>query len=420
MLVVMKMLKERAYKLLRASEKYTHSDMIVLAKDSSWMTVSRIVTISTGLGLTVSLANLLPQDIYGQYKFILSIFGIIVAFSLTGMGTAVVQSVSRGFDKSFLVATKTHLKWSVVMIAIAFGISAYYFIQENKILGISLIIIAIASPLMQSFSLYGAYLQGKRNFKKEAIYGFFYTIVPALILVVTAFLTDSILIMISIYFIGYSTATVLIFFLVKRKIPKESSADLSSNGYGKHLSLMNVLGSISSQVDKILVFHYLGAVQLAIYTISLAAPQQLRHINKLVSTISSTRLPNLSISKIKKVLPRKMIILFLIAVVIVIVYMVLAKPFYSIFFPTYLDAIFYSQIYSLIILFLPVTLLQQTFTAHIKKKELYILQTFMPIIKIGSLVILLPTYGILGALSAIFIAEISRAILISYFYVKLR
>lgn len=419
MLVVMK-IKQKVYNLLRFSEKYTKMDMASLAKDSSWMTVSKIITTLAALGLTVALANLLPPTAYGQYKFVLSLFGIVVAFSLTGMSTAIIQSVSRGFDKSFLVAVKTHLRWGLVMVIISLGISVYYFLNGNNTLGISMIIIAITAPIMQALSLFSPYLQGKRKFKEETICGIWYVIVPTISLIIAAFITDSVLVMVATYFVSYTITITVIFSFVKKEIPENTEADLASNGYGKHLSLMNILGSISSQFDKILVFHYLGAVQLAIYTISLAAPQQLRHINKLVSTISSTRLPNLSIMEIKKILPRKMVILFLIAIVLVIVYIILAKPFYSIFFPTYLDAIFYSQIYSLIILFLPVTLLQQTFTAHIKKKELYILQTFMPIVKIGSLAILLPIYGILGALVAIFIAEISRAILISYLYIKLK
>lgn len=419
MTIFMKNIKNIIYKGLRKSESYTKTDMIVLAKEGSWISMGRTISMITALGLTYVLANFLPQAVYGQYRFVLSMFGIITAFSLTGLSTSLVQSVSRGYEKTFFEAIKVHLKWSSVMTLISIIISIYYFINGNNLLGISMILVALAAPVMQTYTMYSPYLQVKRNFRDDSWYGFWYSVLPAIILTAVTLISNSFLVIIFTYFITYSLITWFINNKVAKSVDQNTNIDHEGISYGKHLSLMNILGGISTHIDKILIFHYLGAVELAIYTIALAIPQQLRTFDRLISSISATRLPNLSIEQIKKVLPRKSFLIFLASLAITILYILVAPIFFKIFFPNYLDAIFYSQIYVLIMLFSPVILLKQTLTAHIRTKELYIMQTVMPIIKITSLFVLLPSFGIIGAIGAIFISEFARLFMIIFFYRKL-
>src|SRR5690606_14131318 len=65
---------------LRQSEKYTKVDMVYLASGNFWLTTNRVVGIGTGFMLTLAFANLLPPEIFGQYKYILALAGIIGAF----------------------------------------------------------------------------------------------------------------------------------------------------------------------------------------------------------------------------------------------------------------------------------------------------------------------------------------------------
>lgn len=419
MAIFMKNTKDTIYKALRKSEAYTKTDMIVLAKESSWLSVGKAIGMLSALLLTYVLANFLPQSVYGQYKFVLSIFGIITAFSLTGLSTSLTQAVSKGFDGTFFESIKVHLKWSTLMTLMSLIIAIYYFLNDNHLLGISMILIALAAPIMQTYTMYSPYLQGKRNFRDDSWYSFWYSLIPAIALIAVTLISNSFIAIISTYFISYSLVTWFINNKVSKSIDKNLPIDHAAISYGKHLSLMNILGGISTHIDKILIFHYLGAIELAIYTIALAIPQQLRTFDRLISSLSATRLPSLSIEQIKKVLPRKSFFIFLASLFVTVTYILIAPLFFKIVFPNYLDAIFYSQIYVLIMLFSPVILLKQTLTAHTRKKELYIMQTAMPIIKIVGLFILLPPFGIMGAIGAIFLSETTRLVMILYFYKKL-
>ena len=71
-----------------------------------------------------------------------------------------------------------------------------------------------------------------------------------------------------------------------------------------------------------------------------------------------------------------------------------------------MDSVLYSQIYIFTILFLPTLFFKQSLIAHAQKKALYVLNTLIPIGKILLLLVLLPTYGIMGALMALFIVQI--------------
>ena len=94
----MSTMKARLIKILRWSEKYTKTDMVYLIKNGLWSGSAQFVSAVLGLLASIAFANLLPQEIYGQYKYLFSIAGIIWAFSLTNLSISVTQAVSRGFE----------------------------------------------------------------------------------------------------------------------------------------------------------------------------------------------------------------------------------------------------------------------------------------------------------------------------------
>ena len=53
-------IRNKAYNVLRWSEKYTKTDMLYLAKGGSWFTVGQVVSSSSVLLLAIAFANLLP------------------------------------------------------------------------------------------------------------------------------------------------------------------------------------------------------------------------------------------------------------------------------------------------------------------------------------------------------------------------
>ena len=101
----------------------------------------------------------------------LSIAGIVGVFTLTGMNTAIVQAVARGFDGALKIGALIKLRWSIGVTLAASVVALYYFINDNNMLAISFLIVGTFAPFLESFKLYNSFLIGKREFRASAMLG---------------------------------------------------------------------------------------------------------------------------------------------------------------------------------------------------------------------------------------------------------
>jgi O-antigen/teichoic acid export membrane protein len=189
--------------------------------------------------------------------------------------------------------------------------------------------------------------------------------------------------------------------------------------FSKHMSLLNIIGAISDQLDKILMWHFFGAKELAIYSFATIPTTQIKGYLKSIFTLAFPKLAVQNDEITKKTLPAKIFKLTLIVAVGIIAYIFLAPFFYKLLFPQYLESINYSRLYFLTLLFFPVTTINQLLIARAKKRDLYMVQFLTPAVKIISLIALVPIMGIYGAIYAQFIATMAGAILLYYFFRKL-
>lgn len=413
-------LKRTIALLIQKSEQYTKTDTQSLAKNGFWLTLGQGIGTVSGLAVTVVLANLLTPEALGSYKYILSIYGLVTVFSLSGMATALTRATAQGKEGTLQYTTLLSLRWGLVMSALAILAGGYYLYRGNLVLGWSLTLIALFAPLFQSLGLYAAFVNGKKDYRTYSLFSISYNTIPPLILIATAFVTQEVLPLVAAFLAGGTLIQGIHYYLTIRKYKPNNSIDKATVGYGKHLSLMNIIGGISFQLDKILIWSFLGAAPLAMYTIATAPPQQLRYLNKILGTIALPKFSNRNIKELQATMKHKATILLTASILIVITYWFAAPYLYQFLFPKYLDAIFYSQVFSLIILFFPAVLFQEALNAHMRKKELYVIQTAIPILKIASLFILLPPFGIWGVFASMFIAETTRMILVTKFFYSIK
>ncbi len=417
---MIKKTKKKIYNLLRWTQKYTKTDMVYLAKGSFWLNLGTGITSLAGLGLAIAFANLIPPETYGTFKFIISFSAILAIPTLSGMNQALVRAVAQGNEATFYPALKTKLKWGVLGALGALVLSAYYLFQDNTTLGLSFLLIAGFIPFKTSFNFYSYYLSGKKDFKHLSQYQAIARILVVISTVIALFLSQNLFLILLVYFAATTLFRLFFLLLTLKKYPTNQNQDPSSIGYGKHLSLMGVLGTVASHMDKILLFHFLGPIQLAIYTFSTRPIKVMKKPLESLTKISLPKLSQRNAFKLKNTLPGKMIKFFLMLLPLVGVYILLAPYFYQLFFPQYLDSIVYSQIFALSVLLYPGSLMGQTLTAHAKKKELYILRTSTAVLKIALFLILLPLWGVWGAITALLAAGVFGLLLNLLFFLKIK
>lgn len=400
-------LREKAYTLLRHTERYTKTDMVYLAKGGSALGIGQAVSSLAAFLLSIAFANLFPKEAYGTYRYVLSVIGVIGAFSLTGMDAAIAQAVARGLDGTLRKGFREMFLWTLGTAALALAVGVYYFLNDNATLGWSLLIAALAMPLLKSARLYNGFLIGKREFARKALYDALYDVIPAAAIAGALALSHSPVVVLGTYFISYAVVASALYRRTASTHDALGPADENVTRFSFHLSAMNVVGTISSQIDKVLTFHYLGAIQLAIYAFALALPQQLRQIQKHIATLILPKFSASSFEAIRASVGRKALLLFLAMTVIALAYIASAPFIFDTFFPRYAESVRYSQLFSLVLLTAPSMLFKQALIAHKRTRELYAINTTLPIIKIAALLIFVPRFGIIGAILTLIVTEVA-------------
>lgn len=394
-------------------------DTQTLARAMTWLFSGQILVSFIGFIGTIVLANLLTETELGTYKYLITLSGIVAILSLNGMRSAVVRAVAQGYEYEVVRSLHTMLKWSIGMVVTALGISLYYLWQGNTTIGFAVLAMSLTVPLYDAFTQSFPYLNGKQLYYRLAISQAIYNGTPPLIATIAALLTHNVLIIFLCFTFSQTFIAISLFYTTIKKYPPNNQTQAEALSYGKHLTLMNLIGRVSFQLDKLLTWHYLGPVQLAIYSVTTAAPQQLRVFNKIIVSIAIPRFSMRSIKTIRTTIWKKMIALLLFSILVVVSYWFAAPMLFEWFLPKYAEYVLYSQVASLVILFFPATLLSSILTAHAHTKELYVTQTLLPIIKIVLLFSLIPVYKLWGIFITIYIIEFLRLIATVWFFLKI-
>lgn len=201
-------LRKWLHSLLRGLEKYTRTDMIYLFRGGFWLTAGQGMTSFLAFLLSIGFANLLVPETYGTYRYIISVGGLIAAFSLSGLSTVVTRSTARGYEGALWFSFLKNLKWSFGMMLIAGGAAIYYALQDNYLLAIGMLIVGCFSPLIDSAELYDAFLNGKKDFRTASLLRITRNAVPTIVLFIALLITKNPLLLVLVYFLAH-TVTIL-------------------------------------------------------------------------------------------------------------------------------------------------------------------------------------------------------------------
>ncbi len=396
----MQNLKSKIYNLLRWSEKYTKTDMVYLARGGTWLTGGQILATASSFLLAITFANLLSKETYGVYAYVLSVVGILSISTLPGMLGSVIQAVARGYEGSLVPAVKTKIRWGLLGSLAGLVLAGYYYLQGDANLTISFLIVAAFLPLMDAFFMYDAIFQGRKLFDTSVKFFVINQFIAVASLIAAIFFTGNLFIILLAYFIPWVLMRFIFLKITLKKFTPNSNQDAQTISYGKHLSLMGVIGMVSNYLDQLLVFHYLGAAELAIYSFAAAPTDQINNLLKSISILALPKFSQRSKEEIKKTIIGKILKFALLIAGIVIIYIFVAPLIYKIFFPKYLDSVFYSQILAISSLTVATGLSSSALQAQMAKKKLYILNTVASLLQIVLVTILIYFYGLMGAVLA--------------------
>ncbi len=303
--------KRRLKYFLSKAEEYTGIDLNYFGSGAFWLLLAQITNFISALVLTIVLAKYMDAEAFGNYKFALYAIAVLSVFSLPGMNTAATRSISKGavlnMDKLLFKKMQTALWGS----AIAMGISMYFIYTSQPEYVNIFLIIAVLLPFYDSFYLYSSYLKGKLNFKILSLSNISSRIFQTLTVLFLLFFTNNF----NIIFTGYATSFILaqlIFYCISRRNFKsqtlndstelKNDEDNSVVKYAYQLFTVNILGQVFENLDKILIWYFMGAKTLAIYVILLSIPLS---IIRFITPLSELIVPKISRVKLTRELLKK-------------------------------------------------------------------------------------------------------------------
>jgi len=406
--------KEKFYQFLKWLERYTQTDMIYLAQGGFWWILGKILTFFISLVTLIAFARFSPKEVYGGYQYILSVAGVLVIFSLPGIDIALIRSVAQGKEKIIFPCLKEKIKFGGLGSLIAFFVSLWYFLHQNSELGFSFLIMALFLPFLNSFLIYFYFWHGKKKFDIQNKYFIWHNFLAGIVLILVIFLTKNLILIVLTYFLAFTLAEGIFLKLTLKKVSDGDDAK-ETISFGKHLTLMQSASLFSEQIDKIILWQFLGPLAVAVWSFAQKPVLRCQEIIP-ISPLALPKLSQVKVKERKNQIFKKFLKLFWFSIPLTILYILACPIFFRIFFPTYLEAVPYSQGFSLILIFVPFLLLQTAFLAEMRKKELYILNFVSPILKTILFLILIPLFEIWGIVASFLISQIFSGLLSVYFF----
>lgn len=394
------------YRRLKSSEKYLRLDIIYLTKGSFWLNSATAINSLLSLALVYIFGNYLNPEVYGNYRYILSAYGIISIISLGGFNSSVARAVAKGYDGDFIKGFKIQTLASLLGSLVSFSISSYYFLNNNSTLAYGFFIIGLALPLMEPLNIYASLLVGKKLFKVSAIISIIIQIITTTALITIILLKGSLIPILLTYFFSWISLRLIFFIWTKNRYRKNKLTTNNSLNLGFNFSAIGTLGIISSYLDRIVLFQYIGAKEVALYSFAIAPTEQIKGLFKNITTLMLPKFSQRNEGEIRQGMLPKIFILGGIALLASLIYIVMAPLLIKIFLPKYTEITFMSQIYAISLIGIITIPINSAMSTIPKIKSLYASNILSPVTNIILILILIPLFGLWGAILAKLIGRV--------------
>ena len=244
---------------------------------------------SLSIGLSKYVIVILVIKFYGlaaggQFRLILSTFGILALFTLKDSGKVLIKYLVQKENGVVRTLYLQRLRWSCLAVAIGLGIAGWYYSKADDV-WLPILVASLCLPATHPASLYVQVNQAKRKFRLNAFYSVakWATVtlcvsVIALLQVNAAWLMCTYFVLVALFNLIYMTRSHELFSPENDNAPVYRRANLQLSGSGVFPVLMD-------NADKFLVSYFFGLEALGLYVIGVSTGRLFLHFVKPVLTI---------------------------------------------------------------------------------------------------------------------------------------
>lgn len=402
----------------RLGERFNF-DAHYFTKNTFWLLVGQGMMSVAAFITTVVFANYVSKQAIGDYRLIVSLYAVLAFFTLPGMGAALMHSVVNNKDGSLAEAVQMRQRYGLFAV-VAGIILAFYFgvLKQNPVFGVSVLVAAICVPIIESYSLYIVYLQGKQEYKYSSINTGLVKVISSVAVIGTIFIYPTAVYLIAVFYVSQALVTYYQYRMFLKKFPqKNKSTDEGMLPYAKHASFAGAISLFLSQADKFILYHFFGPISLAQYWIASTIPQEAGRVIWTISQVVYPKFIKGDHAEMKKWLPSKILIVTIGLIAISCLYALIAYPFFSIFFPQYINQVGMSTVLMFANVVVPYTFVWIFYSAKRNIKVAYISNIVDPILQIILFLSLIPFFGVWGLVYALLLKSVIMNI-IAWFIFK--
>lgn len=395
--------------------RWLDTDIPYLLRGGGWTAASQIISAALGLLTAYAFATLLPHAAYGTYKYVLAGAALLAIPALGGMNTAVLQAIAQGADGTVAKAIRRRFVFGLIGGFVGALVGIYYLVNGDLTLGVSFLIVGLTLPLIESLTTAQFIPVAKKRFGFASAQAVATSSFVAIAVVTVLVLTKDPLWIIGVYFVGTLLARIATY-LINRRLLSNRTVSEESLSFGMHTSAAAVLAIIANNADMFVLWHLLGADSLALYAFALAAVTPMQSLVKSLINLAHPKFATHEPRALVQTTRRRAGQTFLLLIPLVFAVIIALPLLFAIMFPAYSAAVPYAQVMTLSILFYSEKLYGIALTVARESKAMYVISIVSAVVRIVLFLVLIPLFGIWGAVLAMFLQQIAAFITTRFFF----
>lgn len=400
---------------MRSLQKYR-----TIIVNGGWVLSLNAARQGLSLLLIMVLVRVLTKEEFGQYQFLVAAIAFLSITTLPGVQTAITQSVARGFDGTYRKTVRIVMLWSLLGSTglILLGIQQWY-AGHSEMLP-ALVVAAILFPPAHGLLHWTSYQAGKELFRRTSIYqgiGFAASYLGGIAAVLL--IQPNFVLLVIVTNVVLAIQNIWVTTTIFRSIPPDAPSEDEAISYGVKTSFSSVFNITGNYIDKFLLYYLLSPETLAVYVIAERIPELLK---KYMQSARSVLVPGFSRkSRFTPEMSRKLnMASFVISAGVVIIALgVIPWLIPLAFTKNYGDAVLYCQLLMGTLIIGQAATTKFTYIiSRLDERSFRDITIGTNVVRIVSSAVLIPLFGVMGAIAATALYRIATALMVGFYLKK--
>lgn len=385
-----------------------------LARNAAFLFSLRALQRLSGVAALYFVVRALDTSDFGEYQFILSWVSMSAVFALPGLSSSIMQSAARGFDGVYRRAVPRSFLFSLVGSALLAGFGFFYRSRGVVDMATGFAIAALLFPFVHGLEGWKALRSGKEDFFGVLkLDGLGAVASAGLMIAAVTLKPETLIVPICVLYGSITVLNVVVTSTTLKAIPLDAPAESGSLAYGTRITIYSAFNVAAKQADKLLIFFFLSPTALAIYYAAERIPELVKGLVQDVASVLAPRFAKRAEYTAR--MDKWLNIAGVVASVLMVGFAFTLLPWLIVLVlgEAYRDAAPYAQALMCSIAIANVNTLKYRYvSSRLDAASVRAVNVGMASTRIVASLVLIPLYGILGAVISAFIFRITLVIIV--------